>query len=139
MTPDASPQTTMSLTALRVADLDRAVEFYIRGCGFVHDKDLTTPAFRAAIVRAGVAGLELVLPTDGGADAAPDHGNMLVKIVVNTTDTEAQMADACAHGGTEVTPATGLEAYGMVIGSVRDPDGYLVEFVQRAVSEPSDR
>ncbi|MBM7459516.1 VOC family protein [Rhodococcus coprophilus] len=126
-------QTTLSLSALRVADLDRATEFYVRGCGFVHDKDLTTPAFRATIVRAGAAGLELMLPTDGGADE-PEHGNMLVKIVVNTPDAQAQMTRACEHGGAEVAPATRLDAYDMVVGTVRDPDGYLVEFVQRGPS-----
>ena len=131
-TSTTNPQSTLSLSALRVTDLERATEFYVRGCGFVHDKDLATPTFRATIVRAGVAGLELVLPTDGAAGDAPDHGNMLVKIVVNTEDTSARMADACAHGGTEVTPAARLEAYDMVVGTVRDPDGYLVEFVQRA-------
>lgn len=127
--PDA--QTVLSLTALRVADLETSTEFYIRGCGFVHDKDLETPAFRASIVRAGASGLELVLPTNGDARLSPEHGNMFVKIVLNTDDVTGAMADACNHGGVEETPVTELEAYGMVIGTVRDPDGYLVEFVQR--------
>lgn len=130
-TPDPSPPSVLSLTALRVSDLERATDFYTRGCGFVVDKDLETPTFRATIVRAGAAGVELVLPTDGSADDAPVHGNMLVKLVVNTSDIRARMADACERGGTEVTPVTRLDAYDMVIGTVRDPDGYLVEFVQR--------
>ncbi|MBF4479405.1 lactoylglutathione lyase [Rhodococcus rhodochrous J3] len=124
-------QTLLSLTALRVADLERSAEFYIRGCGFVHDKDLDTPTFHASIVRAGAAGLELVLPTGIDGETPHDHGHMFVKIVLNTDDVEGRMADACRHGGVEETPATKLEAYGMVIGTVRDPDGYLVEFVQR--------
>ena len=124
-------QTLLSLTALRVADLEKSAEFYIRGCGFVHDKDLDTPTFRASIVRAGAAGLELVLPTDTDGETPHDHGHMFVKIVLNTDDVEERMAAACRHGGVEETPATKLEAYGMVIGTVRDPDGYLVEFVQR--------
>jgi len=124
-------QTLLSLTALRVADLARSAEFYIRGCGFVHDKNLDTPHFRASIVRAGAAGLELVLPTGAAAETPPEHGNMFAKIVLNVDDVDGRMADACRHGGVEETPATKLEAYGMVIGTVRDPDGYLVEFVQR--------
>lgn len=124
-------RTLLSLTALRVTDLERSAEFYIRGCGFVHDKDLHTPHFRASIVRAGAAGLELVLPTGIDAETPHDHGSMFVKIVLNTDDVEVRMADACSHGGVEETPVTELEAYGMVIGTVRDPDGYLVEFVQR--------
>ncbi len=124
-------QTLLSLTALRVAELERSAEFYIRGCGFVHDRDLDTPHFRAAIVRAGASGLELVLPTGTDAETSHEHGNMFVKIVLNTDDVVGRMVDACNHGGVEETPATKLEAYGMVIGTVRDPDGYLVEFVQR--------
>ncbi|MEU5844519.1 VOC family protein [Rhodococcus sp. NPDC047139] len=124
-------QTLLSLTALRVADLERSAEFYIRGCGFVHDKDLDTPTFRASIIRAGAAGLELVLPRGSDGEAPHAHGDMFIKIVLNTDDVTGRMAAACSHGGVEETPATKLEAYGMVIGTVRDPDGYLVEFVQR--------
>ncbi|OWY80264.1 VOC family protein [Rhodococcus sp. BUPNP1] len=123
--------TLLSLTALRVADLGRSAEFYTRGCGFAHDKDLDTPTFRASIVRAGAAGLELVVPTGIEGETPHEHGNMFVKIVLNTDDVEGRMSTACRHGGVEEAPATELEAYGMVIGTVRDPDGYLVEFVQR--------
>ena len=125
----AVPRTTLSLTAIRVTDLARSGAFYTRGCGFTHDRDLETPTFRASIVKAGGAGLELVLPTQ--ADP-PEHGNMLVKIVLESGDAVADMAAACAHGGNEEMPPTFFEAYGMVIGTIRDPDGHLVEFVQRS-------
>ncbi|MGW0044790.1 VOC family protein [Rhodococcus sp. NPDC003348] len=122
------PATTLSLTAVRVSDLARSVAFYVDGCGFAHERDLETPTFRASILRAGAAGLELLVP----AEPEPlEYGNVLVKIVLGTDDVVACMTAACAHGGTEETPPTLLEAYGMVIGTVRDPDGHLVEFVQR--------
>ncbi|WP_287482409.1 VOC family protein [Rhodococcus sp. (in: high G+C Gram-positive bacteria)] len=121
----------MSLTAIRVSDLRRSVEFYTEGCGFTHERDLHMPSFLASIVRGGVAGLELVSPIDGETEARVDHGNMFIKTVVNVDSVERRMTSACVHGGVEVTPLTHLANYGMIIGSVRDPDGYLVEFVER--------
>ena len=70
---------TLSLTAIRVSDLARSVEFYTKGCGFEMEREFTTPSFTAAIVRAGSAGLELILPTDGTASEPAEHGDMLCK------------------------------------------------------------
>lgn len=127
----ATAPTMLSLTAVRVSDLALSVEFYTQGCGFEHDRDLTTPDFNASIVRAGAAGLELIRPIGESADAPVDHGNMFVKTVLNVVGVEQRMAEASAHGGVEVMPATRIAAYGMTIGTMRDPDGYLVEFVER--------
>jgi lactoylglutathione lyase len=133
MTDPKGHHSVLSLTAINVEDLDRAADFYIEGCGFVHDKDLETPTFRARIVRAGDAGIELIAPLDRSDDVL-DHGNMMVKLVVTVADTADRVARACAHGGIEVLPVTLLADHGMVIATVRDPDGYLVEFVQRLES-----
>ena len=58
-----------------------------------------------------------------------------MKFVVNTPDARAVMESARSHGGVIEKPATTYEAHGgLVIGVVRDPDGYLIEFVQRPVS-----
>ncbi|WP_041813287.1 VOC family protein [Rhodococcus jostii] len=120
----------MSLTAIRVADLQRSVEFYTAGCGFALEREFSTDLFDAMILRAGTAGIELLRPRD--AAAAPDHGNMFAKMVVNTRDVDGLVALACAHGGTAEMPVTELEAFGgMVVGSVRDPDGHLIEVVGR--------
>ncbi|MBD0861747.1 VOC family protein [Gordonia sp. zg691] len=121
---------TLSLTAIRVSDLARSVAFYTRGCGFVMEREFTTPSFTAAIVRAGSAGLELILPAET-ASAVADHGSMLRKFVLNTDDPAAVMSRACALGGTEITAATDHPEYGMTIGVITDPDGYELEFVGR--------
>ena len=132
---NAIPSTVMSLTAVRVSDLARSVEFYTKGCGFTYDRDLSTPLFRASIVRGGTAGLELINPYDRATDVDVDHGNMFIKTVVNVDSVENRMANACMHGGLECTPPTHMTDYGMIIGTVRDPDGYLVEFVERIHAE----
>lgn len=126
----AETGTVLSLTALWVADLDRAVDFYVGACGFTDGERFTGRGFEAAVVRAGAAGLELMIPT--GADAGPgrEHGTMFNKIVLSVDDAEARLAAAVDRGGEVAMPATPIEQYGLVIGMVRDPDGYLVEMTQ---------
>ena len=132
-TTTSDPATNMlSLTAIRIADLERSVNFYTAGCGFVRGAEFATPEFEVVVVRAGAAGIELMAARDGEQFAEADHGNMFVKVVVNTADTAAQVERAVAHGGTMEVPVTVLEQYGgMVIAMVRDPDGYLIEFTQK--------
>lgn len=120
---------TLSLTAIRVADLDRSIEFYTSGCGFEMEREFTTPSFTAAIIRAGSAGLELIRPTDGSAAEPAEHGDMLLKFVLNTDDPAAVMSRACEIGGTVISTATEYPEYGMTIGVIADPDGYELEFV----------
>ncbi|MET4165455.1 MULTISPECIES: VOC family protein [Gordonia] len=122
---------TLSLTAIRVGDLTRSVEFYTKGCGFEMEREFTTPSFTAAIVRAGSAGLELILPADATASAPADHSDALRKFVLNTDDPAAIMRQACGLGGRVITEATEYPEYGMTIGVIADPDGYELEFVGR--------
>ena len=126
---------TLSLTAIRVTDLARSAQFYT-ACGFVEETSFSTDTFDAVILRAGTAGVELIAPH--GDPAAPDHGTMFTKLVVNTEDVAGLLAAACAHGGTEEMPATTLARFGRTIGKVRDPDGYLVEVVS-PTGQTSDR
>ncbi|MFG3524297.1 VOC family protein [Nocardia nova] len=128
-------RTTLSLTAIRVSDLPAATEFYTAGCGFTEERSIATDAFDAVIVRAGTAGIQLIAPRANAA--APDHGDMLVKLVLNTADVAALLARGCAHGGTQEMPATVLTEFGCTIGKLRDPDGYLIEVV--GPSELQDR
>jgi len=128
MTAGTRAPVTLSLTALRVTDLARSVEFYTAGCGFTRERAFATDTFDAVILRAGTAGVELIAPRDGGAP--PEHGTMLVKLILNTEDVAGLLAAACAHGGVAELPATAAAAFGgRVIGKVRDPDGYLLEVV----------
>ncbi|WP_314036334.1 VOC family protein [Dietzia sp. CH92] len=123
--------TELSLTALNVADLDRAVRFYVDALGFTEGDRFSAGEFDAAIVRAGAGGLELMLPTGESAGRSREHGQMFGKLVLSVDDVEARVASAAGHGGEVVMPATEVARFGMIIGMVRDPDGYLVEMTQR--------
>lgn len=123
--------TEFSLTALNVADLDRAVRFYVGALGFTEGDRFSSAGFDAAIVRAGTSGLELMVPTGEAAGRPREHGQMFGKLVLSVDDVEARTASAAGHGGEVVMPATEVAQFGMIIGMVRDPDGYLVEMTQR--------
>lgn len=126
-------KTVLSLTALWVADLDRAVDFYVGGCGFTEASRFPGRGFEAAILRAGDAGLELMVPvsdSSGDSAAASRDAGGFNKLVLTVDDVEARLAAATEHGGTVEMPATTVEQYGLVIGMVRDPDGYLVEMTR---------
>lgn len=131
MSEDPTASVTLSLTAVRVTDLARSRAFYTAGCGFAEQNSFSTEAFDAVILRAGTAGIELIAPH--GEPAPADHGTMFVKLVLNTGDVAGLLAAACAHGGTEEMPATTSDRFGgRTIGTVRDPDGYLIEVVSPA-------
>lgn len=123
--------TVLSLTALWVADLDRSVRFYVDSCGFTEGARFPSRGFEAALVHAGTSGLELMLPTGHEVGREREHGQMFNKIVLSVDDVDARLTAAVEHGGEIVMSATVVEQFGMVLGMVRDPDGYLVEMTQR--------
>lgn len=120
----------LSLTALRVSDLERAQRFWVEGCGFPLRSSFSTQNFDAAIVGAdGTAGLELVREHE--STIAPGTPGGFWKIVLASDDVTAAQNRLVEHGGSVVMEAQPLEHLdGLVIGIVKDPDGYLVELVQ---------
>jgi catechol 2,3-dioxygenase-like lactoylglutathione lyase family enzyme len=122
----------LSLTALRVTDLDRSRRFWAEGCGMPVRSSFSTPKFDAVLVgREGAAGLELVRQ-HGGEQGPVGAGGGFWKVVLSTGDAAAAVRRAAEHGGTVVRSAQALEHLGgLVLGLVEDPDGYLVEFVQQ--------
>ena len=123
--------TVLSLTALWVADLDRSVNFYIGALGFTEGTRFTGQGFEAAVVRAGTGGLELMVPTGDDAEPRREYGTMFNKIVLSVDDVETRLSAAADHGGEVAMPATPIEQFGLVIGMIRDPDGYLVEITRK--------
>lgn len=131
MNPAATARVAVSLTAITVSDLAAAAEFYVEGCGFDRSRDISTAEVDVVIVKAGEAGIQLVRPHAGGGPV--DHGNALVKLVIAAGDVDGLVTRAVAHGGTIVAPPAVNEAFGgVMIAMLRDPDGYLVEVVERA-------
>lgn len=132
-TPAAStaPTAYIGAVGIGVSDLARSADFYTRVLGM---KVITT--FKLDYMDEIVVGFEgrgsaLVLMhwTDG---SARNYANNPIKIVLYVPNPKAA-ADAIRADGLEIvrepTPIAALG--GAVVGFAKDPDGYLVELLQR--------
>jgi lactoylglutathione lyase len=115
-----------------VSDLDRSVDFYTRVLGMQRLMTFTLPDMDEVLVgyhrRRGPA-LALMHFTDG---SDPSYADLPVKVVVYVPDPPA-VADAIRAEGLEVTrePTPVPELGDAVVGLAKDPDGYVIELLQR--------
>ncbi|MFF1253728.1 VOC family protein [Pseudarthrobacter sp. NPDC058329] len=118
--------------ALRVADLNQALAFWIQGCGLEETTRIPTERFESVILKVpGLEGSAVQLIEDHQENSAVVHGDGLRKLVMSCDNVDERMAVAAAHGGTVVSPPSELpHLKGLLIGSMTCPDGYLVEFLQ---------
>lgn len=119
--------------ALRVTDLDRALEFYADLLGMeVRDRDrFENDEVPYVAVVAGGRHLHLV-PTDEEIDVGQDHVCLLLRSdEVETRDEMAALLDELRAAGVEVESGEPYERYGAYgrdwAAYVRDPDGRIVE------------
>ena len=126
-----TPTAYIGAVGIGVSDLTRSADFYTRVLGM---KVITT--FKLDYMDEIVVGFEgrgsaLVLMhwTDG---SARNYANNPIKIVLYVLDPTAA-AEAIRADGLEIvrepTPIASLG--GAVVGFAKDPDGYLVELLQR--------
>ena len=115
-----------------VSDLDRSVDFYRRVLGMEQIGKLRLPEMDEVLLAYNASrGPALVLMhyTDG-REVGDAH--LPVKVVVYVSDPTA-LAAAIRAEGLEVTrePAPVPELGDAVVGFATDPDGYVVEILQR--------
>lgn len=115
-----------------VGDLDRSVDFYTRVMGMEQLTKLRLPNMDEVILgysRTRGPALVLMHFTDGSVTSYRD---LPIKVVVYVAD-PARLAGAIRDEGLEVTrePAPVPELDGAVVGLAKDPDGYVVEILQR--------
>ena len=125
---------TFAFTKLVVRDLSKADAFYRTVCGYSEGQWVTDTAggrpIQEVIYRRPEGGLELVLLTylDGAVGSAGD-----VITAFDTPDLDAFQARLLAAGGAVAEAIRDLEFNGnpMRIAFFTDPDGYLLEVMQR--------
>ncbi|HEX6238454.1 MAG TPA: VOC family protein [Acidimicrobiales bacterium] len=116
---------------INVTDLDRAVRFY-ETLGLTNTSRTEIPAAAEAIVEdAGGKGGKIQLAQQKESTGPIDHGNAFWKLYVNTNDIERLHRSAVEAGYRSESPPVRLERWPTTVGFLRDPDGYLVELVQR--------
>jgi predicted enzyme related to lactoylglutathione lyase len=125
--------TAFAMTKLVVGDLERAKAFYGAVCGLSEAQRIEGAVdgrWITELIMAGEAGAAstLVLFTFHGAPA-PAAGECM--LVFDTPDIEAFVGRAVAAGGEIMQPVQALPEFGLSFGFVRDPEGHIVEAIQR--------
>ena len=122
-------------TMLRVGDLDRSIAFYteVLGMKLLRRKDYPEGKFTLAFVGYGdEADHSVIELTHNWETKSYDLGNGFGHLAVAVPDAYKACEAVKARGG-KVTREAGPMKHGTtVIAFVEDPDGYKVEFIERA-------
>jgi lactoylglutathione lyase len=115
---------------LNVTDLERSVAFYTT-LGLTCSSRTEIEQAWEAIVENPAGGSKLQLAQQKEQSGPFELGTAFWKLYVNTRDIATVFERAVAHGASVDTPPARLERWPVTVGFVRDPDGYLVELVER--------
>ena len=124
-------------TMIRVGDLDKSIEFYtqVMGMRLLRQKDYPDGRFTLAFVgydeedKAAVIELTHNWDTD-----SYDMGNGFGHIALAVEDVYQACEDIKARNGEVVREAGPMKHGTTVIAFVKDPDGYMIELVERKTS-----
>lgn len=120
----------MAAVGIGVSDLDRSAAFYIEALGMKEAQRITLDEMNEVILsHEGRTAVVLMHWTDG---STPNYRDLPIKLVFYVQDAAATVERIRALGGPitrEPTPAPGLGNALVAFG--KDPDGYLVELIQR--------
>lgn len=115
---------------LNVTDLERSVAFYA-GLGLTCTSRTEIEQAWEAIVENPAGGSKLQLAQQKDRTEPFDLGTAFWKLYVNTRDIATVFERAVAQGASVDSPPDRLDRWPVTVGFVRDPDGYLVELVER--------
>jgi catechol 2,3-dioxygenase-like lactoylglutathione lyase family enzyme len=115
---------------LNVTDLDASVAFYT-ALGLESTSRTEIPQAFEAIVANPSGGSKLQLARQKGHHGPLDLGTAFWKLYVNTHDVAGTFDRAREAGATVEAAPERLDRWPVSIAFVRDPDGYLVELVER--------
>lgn len=131
--------TTVGQYCIYVDDIERSERFYTEAVGLKVQTRTEIPGVHEIVVAADEGGGRLQL-AERHEDRQPiDHGFALWKIYFNVDDCQA-VYDRCLAAGAEshMEPAR-LDRWPVTVAFVHDPDGYLVELVQRHQDTPGGK
>lgn len=124
-------------TMLRTVDLDRSIEFYtqVLGMRLLRRKDYPEGRFTLAFVgyadESEQSAIELTYNWDTNQY---EHGNAFGHIALEVGDAKAYCDQVRQAGGQVVREAGPMKHGATVIAFLRDPDGYLIELIEKRPS-----
>lgn len=113
--------------AVNVADLSNSVQFYQKAFGLKPAGENKTPTMEERLLSSATdtAGSTLVLVHGQGQSPNPQG----VRLIFFVDDLEASLKRVSVAGGGGTTKPS--KAGSMMIAFARDPDGYLIEIIQK--------
>ena len=121
-------------TMLRVGDLDRSVGFYSKAFGMkeLRRRDVPDGKYTLAFVGYGDedSNTAIELTYNYGVEKY-EMGGAFGHLAIGVPDVAAACEIAAKAGGTVTRPAGPVKFGTTIIAFVKDPDGYMIELVQR--------
>jgi len=127
----------LSQYCIYVSDLEKAIDFWEKTIGIPLVSRTGLGEINEAILQSPHGGSRLQLAQKLTDDTPIDMGNALWKLYVNTSDCQGLHDRAVAAGCESVMAPTKLDRWPTTIAYIKDPDGYLVEFVEAHEGYPS--
>lgn len=122
-------------TMIRVGDLDKSIAFYteVLGMRLLRRRDYPEGKFTLAFVGYADESEQAVIELTHNWDTKTyDLGNGFGHIAIAVEDAYKACEEVKKRGGTVTREPGPMKFGGTVIAFVQDPDGYKIEFIQRA-------
>jgi lactoylglutathione lyase len=142
--PKMKPMNTeprLAYVVLKVADLERSLKFYTNAVGmqelFRYDlgNGVTEVGVGFAPAVDSASGQGLALVHESKRTEPFEHGNAYSRFALAVPDIRATF-ERLAAAGVEIARApVAYPQFSATVGFVKDPDGYLIEFLQRLPKE----
>ena len=130
----AHAEVRIGYVSLKVRDLERSLHFYDAVLGLKQTRRLQASSDVVEVLLNSESGSDtpgVMLMHDKRRDRPYELGDGYSRIIVYVDDLR-RISDALpASGGTTMRAITRVEALKISILLARDPDGYVIEFVQR--------
>ena len=115
---------------IHVRDMDRSLAFWEDACELKVQNRVEIPDVLEVMLQADEGGSRLQLAQRLNMDEPIDQGSSVWKIYINTSDCQRTYDRCIAAGAESVTEPKVLDRWPVTVAFVKDPDGYLVEFVE---------
>ena len=115
---------------VNVSDIERSVAFWRDVVGIPVQSETEIPGVREVVLQADVGGSRIQLAQHDDIPGPIDMGTAMWKLYVDTDDCRAVYDKAVAFGCESVMEPQQLDRWPVTVAFVKDPDGYLIEFVQ---------